>query len=532
MLSALIGLIVLAGSPAPVLPAGTNADFQQLYGSIMSASAKSDFKTAERLSKLLPKENIVIQWDDSKVPGYLKAEFTDARQRALAQWAKYLPNFSFSIGPKPDIKFSFEPSLPAKDGNLAPGAIHFFGVSPEDPRLEVVISLERGKPPLPSEATDIHNEVGYALSQYIGIARTPTFGGYATRADVPTGILVRPLPTEMNLSKILLDISKAVRASIQKKDSLTWSIPKASIDKEVFDLGTVKQGEVKRFSYGITNIGQGQLSVRMIPDCGCVALSSVPSLDQGQTRLVQMAVDSSDFIGEQHKGIMLYTNDPEHPVRELKVKLNIIPAYRLIVPDGENINMDFKGGAREIYLTVPEGSDLVPKDFRLDGLPAKVNMQPWSGDLADLELNEPAKPRKGYKFTVEIEPGVYIGRNNATLVVTTTSQKFPVLRLGLSVQNGIVAMPEKLNLYQIPRGPKRVSFLVSRPNQDFEITKVVSDSPYLTFSYTPVRGKWEYKVTVQYDGKSPDVQVNGSIKVWTDDPRYSVITVPFAATQK
>ncbi|MBX3119800.1 MAG: DUF1573 domain-containing protein [Fimbriimonadaceae bacterium] len=533
MLSALLCLVGMIANPAPTLPAGTSAEFQQLYGSVIQATSERNFAEAKKLSALLPKENIVIQWDDSKVPAHLRNEFAEARDRVFTQWRQFMPQFTMKIGTKPDIKFTFEPKLaPIAGSKEVPAAVHFFGYSPEDPRLEVVIGLERGDPPLPSEATDIHNEVAYGFALYLGLARTPNFGSYTTRAEVPTAILVRPHPGEMNLARMLVEIGDLVKASIAKSEELSWNPPKATIDKMMFDLGTIPQGQIREFSYQLTNIGHGLLMTSMIPDCGCVAQPKVEPIDAGQSRLIHLAVQTADFIGEQHKAILVYTNDPDNPTREIKVRFYVDPAYRFLVPDGEIINVDAKGGTREVFLTVPEGSDIVPEDVRLDGLPAAVTTQAWSGELADPMLNEPKKQRKGYKFTVNIEPGTYVGRNSTTLVVSTKSKTLPVLRQQLSVQSGIVAMPETINLGQISRGPKRASFLVNSAQKDFEILSIESNSPFLTFTHRPVRGKWEHRVTIQYDGKAPDVRIEATIKVKTNDPKTPVVTVLLRALQR
>ncbi len=533
MLCAFICLLAVSGAPAPTIPAGTSAEFQKLYADVIKATASGDFAHAQQLAGLLPKQKIVIQWDDKNVPESYKASYIDARDRAIGLWTQFMPAVTFTYGTKPDIKFSFEKSVGNTQGEKEPpAAVLFFGVSPQDPRVESVIALERGLPLSQTEVSDVNNEVAYALGQYFGLARTPNFGGYSSRTEQQTSMMVRPTPSELNLAKVLMQITDLVRKSITQRTAMSWSPPRATIDKDYFDLGTVHQGEIRNFSIQLNNIGKGQLHASMIPDCGCVTPAKIAPLEAEQSKLIPISVDSTDFIGEQHKSIMLYTNDSEMPTREIKIRLNIIPSYRFLVPEGENINLDFNGGTRDVYLVLPEGSDIVPENHRFDGVPAKVSYVPWEGELADPVLNEPAKKRKGYKFTIAVEPGVYVGRNMASLVVTTKSKRFPELRLIMSVQIGIVASPERLTLGQIAKGPKRASFLVTRPNSEFEIVKIETGSPYLTATYKPVRDKSEYKVTIQYDGKSADPRLESTIKVYTNDPRYTVISVPFTAIQR
>ena len=101
--------------------------------------------------------------------------------------------------------------------------------------------------------------------------------------------------------------------------------------------------------------------------------------------------------------------------------------------------------------------------------------------------------------------------------------------MNMFAQKGIVALPDQVYLGEISGSAKRASFLVSRPGRDFAITKITSDSTRFKASSEAVRGKWEHKVTVEFDGKATQGPLNANIVVHTDDPKQPQITVPIKA---
>ncbi|MER3495770.1 MAG: hypothetical protein C4320_02465, partial [Armatimonadota bacterium] len=70
-----------------------------------------------------------------------REEFLRARDWAVMQWARVLPEFKpkfVSKAARPDVTFTFRPNL-ARDA----GAAFFFGQDSQQPRLEVVLGLRR-----------------------------------------------------------------------------------------------------------------------------------------------------------------------------------------------------------------------------------------------------------------------------------------------------------------------------------------------------------------------------------------------------
>ncbi len=535
----LIATLALLDEPSmPVVHAGASEQFLKAVLRVGEGLEAGEFAAAESAWKLLPKRAVRIDWDDAKVPANRRAEFALARDRAISEWAMYFKGFEASIGKPADIRFTFMPDLPPNVDSPTPaGAVAFFSENPAEPRLEVVIALNRGVPAAPVEAPDVHNEVGHGLASYYGLARFPGLGSFSTRTEAATAYWFKPAPSEALLARNHLELADYLKKLIDAKKRPAAAKPRLHVEPAALRGAAVTQGDVIPFSIQLTNLGNAPLRLRSVPDCGCLVTAQPPEIAPNGTALLKLEVETKDDVGELKKKIVLYTNDPEQPIRIIPVELYAKPVYRLLVPDGAVAVLGPEGGKRAVYMAVSDGVPLAPIDARVDGVPASVTFAPWSGDLEDLDLGEPKRRRKGYKFVVTYGKDLPPGRLFSSLVIQTdgpdsmpaTGKKFEILRQPIQVQRGIVALPDTLNVGEIQNKPQRYQFLVSRPGEAFAISRVESGDPHLSFSVMPVRENWEYKVVIQYDGKAGIGLLQANVTVHTSDKRQPVIRVPFQA---
>lgn len=534
---AVIGLCVQAPL-GPALASGSAESFQRLCLSVEEKLQAGDFAGAKKLAALLPKVKIRIEWDDSKVPAKRRAEFAEARDRALSEWARFGAWFKYEFGKPADIKVTFVPSLPPNaDTPIAAGAVFMFSEDPKDPRLEAVIALSRGVPAEQVEAIDVHNEFGYALAAYSGLARSIANGVFSFRTELPNRVPNLARPIELRLSSRNIDASEKLRQYANSKTRVTPAKPQLLLEPLKVEGGSYLQGETPIFSLQLTNVGNAPLHITTVPDCGCL-VSKAPSVMQaGDTAVLKVAVDTTEFVGQLKKRVILYANDAMRPIRHIPIELYAKPLYRLLCPTGTTVVVGPEGGRQEVYLVLPDGVELEPQEVRVDGISGAVAFGPWSGVLADPDMNEGAMQRKGYKFTISYGPDAPPGRLNSTLLIRTNSQdvltrnaeKFEVLTQALIVQKGIVALPEQLRLGEISNTPRRFFFLLSRPGKPFKIRGVDSGSPFLDCRFQAVREQWEYRITVEFDGKAGFGLLKSSITIKTDDPSQKEIAVPFDA---
>lgn len=527
---------VLASLQAPVqdapnLAPGASAAFQSVCLAIEDALAEGDVAAARAASGALPTRAFSIAWDDAAVPASQRAEFADARDQIAKLWTKGLPEVAITLSPRADLRIRFVKSLPAASGEPHPqGAVFFASMDPADPRIEAVIALERGNPARPVQAADVHNEVGYAIGAYFGLAQSPlTFGPVMGRLDLPWYRFLAPTVEEYRLARANLEAADALRKAVLKGVKLRPSRPQLLVSPPVLPTESVLQGEPIRFAIQVSNRGNAPLMMELRPDCGCLTATSTATVMAGDTMLLQAQIDTTEFVGELHKRLIVFSNDPDFPVREIPITVHVKPRYRLLSPAGPVVLAGASGTDLDVYLSLSDDAGFMPLSVKLNGLKGTVKMTPWQGKLADPELGQSERDHRGYRFAVHLDDALPPGRGNASLVIETDSPRFQTLYHSFSVQKGIVALPDQVYMGEIAQAPRRAGFLLSRPGKGFGIVSIKSSNPALTFTHVPVRDKWEHLVTVQFDGKAPFGVLNAMIEVETDDPDQRKILVPLQA---
>ncbi|HRK22431.1 MAG TPA: DUF1573 domain-containing protein, partial [Fimbriimonadaceae bacterium] len=427
----------------------------------------------------------------------------------------------------------FTDKLPQKpEDPIPPGAVHFLSSSLDEPRVEAVVAIHRGSPPVVSDIVDVHNEVAYAMMQYYGVERSITFGSYSARSEVSVVALSRPGMGERAQVGDNIRVADSLRASVVKKERLTPARPRIQIEPAAWEGGKRNQGEIVKFGIQVTNLGNAPLSLRTVPDCTCVASLKIATLAPGETRLIPAQINLLDVTGEFDRSIMIYSNDLEKTTTRLPIRVFSKPVYRLL-PENDGLVLMPPGGAKlKVFLAVPEGIDLKPLATRMDGLEADISFRPWSGKLADPGMDEPELPRKGYVFDINIADQLPPGRTRASFLVLTNHPIFKEIETIVSVQKGIVGLPDYVSMGEIAPAPRRSIFLLSRPKKDFEIKSVSVDSPFLTVSHEAVRDKWEYRFTVQFDGRAAPGPLRATITIQTSDAAQPTIRIPYSAMVK
>jgi hypothetical protein len=511
----------------PTLPPGANRAVGEAVISIEEKLEKGDFAGAKAELRLLPKRTVTIHWDDNAVPKDRRAEFTQARDEALAAWKAGISGLDFKFGKPADLAFSFVKDLPVSEESSMPaGAVHSFSTGEKDPRLETVIGLNRGRPLDPIDASDLYNEVAYSVGSYLGLERAVTFGSFSSRTDQSVPTRTRISSSDVLIIRRIETALAELRAAVQEGVKLVPARPMLQVQPAKLTLPKVSQGEIAKFTIQVTNIGNAPLTMRVQPDCGCLVANFPSTIQAGRSALIEGAIDTTEFVGHLKKKLVFFTNDAERPSREIPVDVVAEPLVRLIVPGTGVYQMSESGAEVDAFMYFNGPADFKPVSARVDGVPAEVSIEPWSGMLADPELEEPEKQRQGYRIKLKMKSIGLPGRIPASLVVDTDSPKFRQFHRGLQFQKGIVALPYQLYMGDVGKDPRRFSFLVSRPETGFKIKSVESDNPFITATTKPVRGEWEHRVSVVYNGKADFGPLEGLLTIHTDDPVQPVIRVP------
>lgn len=527
LLPSVLGLSALQPAPLELLP-GSSEAFVSGVASVQSFAKKKDWKSARQVADKLPDETITYTWESEGLSEEQAQLFAQSRDEAFAAWKEAIANLKFvPVKSNPEILFTFEPTLPLNADTVGPaGAVYFPIYAPNEPTLEAVIAQRRTEKKLPVSGTEIFNEVLYSVAAHLGLARTP-YGLVATfRSEGLTNARNRVTPVQRSIAEQNMLITKTLRESIAKKVVPDYEPSSIFFDQSEVSAKPVAQGEKIPLSIAISNRGKGTLRVAVVPECSCLSVAPIDPLEPEQTAVMRIQVNTEEWPGVHDKKLYVYSNDPDQPLRILKVHFEATPRYRFLRPAAGQIWQVPEDGILEgLFLAIDPEHPLELQKPVLYGRGGGVEMKPWEGVLADPELREEAKPRKGYQFRFLVSPDVGLGRVPFTLEIPTTDPSIPFVRYSFYVQKGIAVMPSAVYFGELGDKPMRATITVSRPGKAFNITKLESADPRVKAKFDPLENG-DFRITVLFNPDSPLTALNSTLKIVTDDPEQAEIVLP------
>lgn len=517
----------IAQAVGPVLPAGVNPPYQKSFIVVQQAMQKGEFARAQSILAKLPRASLTINWDEKKLDPAFKEVVAEAGNGAIREWTENLSNLKITRAPRADILVTFVNRLPANADSAGPaGAVFFVSDMSGEPRLEVIISRLRGPNAVPATMLDIRNELLFGIGYFLGLERTPTVGSAMDRTDLNYVIEHRVSQANKRLVLESLAAVEALKALAAKKVRVTPSVPIAFSEPAGFTFGEKTQGEVVETTISVTNRGNAPLSLRVVPDCSCFLVQHSPTVAPGGTAIVKVSIRTAEFPGPFDKAVFIYTNDPDASSRRIPFRMHVEPRYRFLQPVPRRVLQVGDDGLKtELFLTYGSKSPFQVKAVRIDGVSAIAQADPWSGQLADPEMKEPAKQRSGYKISILGGPSVPPGRIPMSVVVETDDPVFPVMRYTLYVQKGIIALPDNIYMGIVQQKPMTFPATVSRPGKPFRIVSARSDNPHFKVKLEKKSGADEYKLAIDFDGKADPGDISAVITVTTDDSSQKEVAI-------
>ncbi len=91
--------------------------------------------------------------------------------------------------------------------------------------------------------------------------------------------------------------------------------PRISLSEKRFDFGKIKQGEIVKHDFRITNTGDDLLIINYIrASCGCTAAKPAKTdLKPNESTMLHVEFNSAHKIGKQIKRVYILTNDKKNP---------------------------------------------------------------------------------------------------------------------------------------------------------------------------------------------------------------------------
>lgn len=520
---------------APSMPIGTSPAFQQRALKVEEAIFEGHFDEAKKLVASIQGRELKLAWNDAHVPDDLKVPFAVARDHALRQWSAGLGIRIEMVDPATpsDLKISFERVLQTPAGKKAPyGLVIFEGGS--NPKVEAVIGLHRGAPLAATSDVDVTADVEYAIGRAIGLADSTMPGSVMDRSDEPLLTQNTALfRNDQRLASRIFEFMDSLNRFATEKMRMRSGQGKLFYDPKAFATKTpVLQGQSIDFVIQITNLGNAILSTELMPDCSCFTVDEKQvDVRPDGTGLWHVHMSTIEYGGTITKTLYLSTSDPNQPFLVIPVRVQILPRYEFISPNGNSVLLNKHGGTEVVMYLAVNGHDLGVNQAEVAGMNgATVTYEPWSGVLAAPDFGEAARPRKGYKLTIRLPDAQISAPQFVGLNIGTSDSTFRVIRQTLTVQYGIVALPNPLYVGNLAAVARTFSLRLRRPRKDFHVLALSCDNPHFKISQKEPKELWDREIIVTYDGKAGSGDIGATIKIRTDDKEQPVINVPIQGT--
>lgn len=345
------------------------------------------------------------------------------------------------------------------------------------------------------------------------------------------------------LSALILLVSlSAFAAGEPQAAQAAPKAPRLTIVEPVKDFGTVAKGDKLDWSFTIKNTGNADLEILAAkPSCGCTVADFDKVIKPGQTGKVTAHVDTTAFAGPIAKAVTVESNDTSAPSAQLTIHAVVKP-YVEAHPGGFVRFMLLQGEADTQALTIYSEETEPFEIVRVD-VP-----QTWiKADFKKIEDPAAIVPGVGrpnqnqYRLAITAGgPDAKIGPLAEKVRIVTNSQHQPEFFISVTgmIRPSVLVDPYGVNFGEIlPNDAAGTRAIVLRSGnlktpETFVVSKAESSIPSIHATVTPAANKGEYQVTLRVDETARPGDINGTVKIYTNDAVNPVVTVPVRGTIK
>jgi hypothetical protein len=324
--------------------------------------------------------------------------------------------------------------------------------------------------------------------------------------------------------------------------------PRLTIVEPVKDYGTIAKGEKLDWSFVVKNTGDSDLQIIAAkPGCGCTVADFDKVIKPGETGKVTAHVDTTAFAGPIAKTVTLETNDPTTPTSQLTIHAVVKPYVEAFPAGFVRFNL-LQGEADSQTVTMYSDEE---EPFQITGVevPApEPGKDPWIkasyekiSNEADLAPNvgKPGQAQYRVKITVG-GPDARVGPLAEKVRIVTNSRHQPEYLVSVAgvVRPPFRVEPSALNFGEVTPSDVAATRMVMlhsnnmRTPESFVVSKAESSNSAVVTSVKPGANKGEYEVTLQIAKDAKPGDLDGTVKIFTNDKVIPVVTVPMKATIK
>ncbi len=338
------------------------------------------------------------------------------------------------------------------------------------------------------------------------------------------------------------DAEAAAKAPAAAEASEAAKSPRLSIVDPVKDFGVVAKGDKLDWAFSIKNTGNTDLQIISAkPGCGCTVADFDKVVAPGAVGKVTAHVDTTNFAGPIAKSVTVETNDPNNPSSTLTIHAIVKPyveaypagfvRYNMLQGDTDTQSVTFYSEEEEPFeITKIEA----PGEY------VKVAVRKLENE-ADRVANVGRNGQAQYRLDITVGgPDAKIGPLADKVHVLTNSKHQPEYWISISgvIRPTIRVEPLGINFGEIAttdNGATRIVMLKSnnlKTPENFTVTKAETSTPLVGASIKPTPNKGEFEVTLQIAKDAKPGDIDGEVKIYTNDKINGVVKVPIKGTIK
>ncbi len=218
--------------------------------------------------------------------------------------------------------------------------------------------------------------------------------------------------------------------------------PRIQFATPVHDFGRIKGGEVVKYTYGFTNIGDRLLELTAVHvACGCTTAGEWSrQVAPGKTGSIPVQFNSGNFNGQVAKSITVTCNDKTQPSVMLQLKASIWKPIE-VTPQFAALNLTTESPSNATTVRIVSNEEAPLTLFA-----------PESNNRAfatELRTNQPGKE---FQLIVKTVPPLPTGNIQGQITLKTSSTNMPVIHISAwaTVQPTVMVVPSQITLPTAP----------------------------------------------------------------------------------
>jgi len=304
--------------------------------------------------------------------------------------------------------------------------------------------------------------------------------------------------------------------------------PDIEFSEEIWDFGTINQGDVVTHIFKIKNTGETKLVISNVrTSCGCTAaLISSREIAPGKSSQIKVHFNSSGYKGKVTKYIYVESNDPDEPQKRLTIKVNINVPPKPTIKLEEN-NWDFGliiQGEKPTHILKVKNTgerELVINQIKTSSRTTAKLISPDNilpGDEGKIEISYNSSGQKGI-----IREFVYIYSNDTA----RKTMIFPITGYIIEPKQELTISPIFLDSGTIKQGEKyrAIIKLKNWGNKKIKIVKLDSSSKWIMANPSSVEigAGEEAKVSIELIPRKKTEQVKEYLYITIAIPLEGII---------